>query len=46
MTYAMSNFWKRKAGKGKLWFRFILGFLIFLISLGFGYLFIWLPRNA
>lgn len=45
MVFAMSNMWKRKAKKGWLSFRLIIGFLILCISVVFGYFFIWLKRT-
>lgn len=46
IAYTMSNLWKRKAKKGFLSFRLVLGFLIFCIGIAFGYFFIWMKRGV
>lgn len=42
IVYVLVNLKNRKANKGLLWARFAAGFLIFCLSLGAGYYFIWL----
>jgi hypothetical protein len=42
MVYALSNFKKRRARKGILWFRFIFGFFVFGLAAFLGYELIWI----
>jgi putative copper export protein len=44
IAYAASNLWKKRARKGLLTFRLIIGFLIFCIAIAFGYFFIWMKQ--
>ena len=45
ISYAASNLWKKRARKGILTFRLIIGFLIFCVAIAFGYFFIWMKRS-